>query len=145
MATLLHRADSSFTLVLPITPRGQGRPQFSRTANGVRTYTPTATREAQAEVRMLWLLAGQPVVPPDTPFTAKVHATFARPPSHVGKTGLTAAGRRSVLPRPDVDNIAKLILDALQGLAFSDDLWCRSLTVSKAWGDADEVCVALGW
>lgn len=145
MATLLARDAHGFTLTLPVEPRAQGRAKHTSRGGFVRTYTPKRTREAQDEVRELWMLAGRPVVPDGVPFAAHVLARFARPKSHRGKSGLTAAGRRSVLPRPDVDNIGKLILDALQGHAFTDDLWCWALTVEKQWADEHAVVVTLTW
>lgn len=59
-------------------------------------------------------------------------AVFARPKSHRTKAGLRSDAPK--LPRPDVDNIAKAVLDALQDV-IGDDTHVRSLTVVKAYGD----------
>ena len=81
------------------------------------------------------MLAGRPVVPVKSFFQAEVEAVYERP----ARTA-TEYPRRS-----DVDNIAKLVLDALQGHAFDNDSLCHALTVSKKWGDADSVTITLRW
>lgn len=117
-------------LAFRVTPTGQQRPRF---ANG-RAYTPAKTRQAMAEIRSLWQAAGSPVVEGEW-FTAHIAAYFLRP-----KTS-----RFDYPPRTDVDNIAKLVLDALQGHAFPDDSRCVSLNVSKHWSDIEGVHVNLSW
>jgi len=135
----------SWTMVLPMDPVPQGRPRFAATPAGPRAYTPAKTRQAHATIRQLWGYLGRHTIPDGVPFDIEVVATFARPRSHRGKTGLTAAGRAQVVPRPDVDNLAKLVLDALQGHAFADDTYCRRLVVSKEWGTIGTVAVAASW
>jgi Holliday junction resolvase RusA-like endonuclease len=138
-------AVNSWTMVLPMNPVPQGRPRFAATPAGPRAYTPAKTRQAHATIRQLWGYFGRHTIPDGVPFDIEVVATFARPRSHRGKTGLTAAGRAQVVPRPDVDNLAKLVLDALQGHAFADDTYCRRLVVSKEWGTIGTVAVAASW
>lgn len=138
MVRIVSTQPASFTMRMPVRPRGQERARVVRSASGVRAYTPNASANAQREIRELWLLAGRPCVPEGAAFRAEICATFKRPKAH--------AGRRDVRgPRPDVDNIAKLVLDALQGHAFADDTDCHALTVEKRWGEADEVAVTLAW
>lgn len=142
---LLERSESSFTLTLPVEPRGQGRARYSSRGGMVRAYTPPATRQAQEEIRHLWALAGSPEVPSDV-FGLTLLASFKRPASHLTKSGeLSAAGKRVRLPRPDVDNIVKLVLDALQGHAFANDSGCARVHASKGWGKADLLVVTLEW
>ncbi len=37
--------------------------------------------------------------------------------------------------KPDTDNIAKVVCDALNGVAYHDDKQITSLTVDKVWAD----------
>jgi Holliday junction resolvase RusA-like endonuclease len=62
-------------------------------------------------------------------------ARFRRPPSHYNKDGsLSAAGRRAIPGgKIDADNIAKLVMDALNKLAWSDDRYITRLDVVKAF------------
>lgn len=120
------------TLTFPVTPRGQGRARHN--SRGF-TYTPGPTRQATKELRELWMLAGRPVVPDGVPFTAEISATYKRP-----KKPASECPRRS-----DVDNIAKLVLDAMQGHAFTNDALCQRLVTEKAWGEADSLTLVLRW
>ena len=126
----LGRDAASFTLSLPVTPRGQERPRF---ANG-HSYTPAKTRNAMREIREMWKAAGSPVVEAEW-FSALVVARFQEP----------RTTKYPYPPRTDVDNIAKLVLDSLQDCAFPNDSRCQSLTVSKEWADADGLIVTLSW
>jgi Holliday junction resolvase RusA-like endonuclease len=49
----------------------------------------------------------------------------------MNKRGVKATA--PVLPRPDCDNVAKAVLDALKELF--DDTHVRRLIVEKSWGD----------
>lgn len=61
-----------------------------------------------------------------------IDLVFARPKSHLRKSGV-AKGAPSV-PRPDIDNCAKAVLDALNGVAWEDDAQVRRLVVEKSYG-----------
>jgi Holliday junction resolvase RusA-like endonuclease len=60
-----------------------------------------------------------------------IDAVFERPKSHMRKAGVKSTAPR--LPRPDVDNIAKAVLDALQDVMGDDSLVGR-LVVEKSYG-----------
>lgn len=62
-----------------------------------------------------------------------IEAVFARPKSHRRKGGLKSDA--PALPRPDVDNIAKAVLDALQTVT-GDDTNVKRLIVEKRYDDA---------
>jgi Holliday junction resolvase RusA-like endonuclease len=65
---------------------------------------------------------------------------FKRPASHVTAKGIVKATAPSV-PRPDVDNLAKAVLDALGD--FFDDTLVESLQVSKSYGDVAHTKVVI--
>ena len=45
--------------------------------------------------------------------------------------------------KPDCDNIAKAVLDSLNGIAYKDDKQVVFLTVEKFYGDTPKVCLIL--
>ena len=47
------------------------------------------------------------------------------------------------LKKPDCDNIAKIILDSLNGIAFKDDNQVSKLEVNKVYGTEDKVEVEI--
>ncbi len=71
-----------------------------------------------------------------------IAATFCRPKSHRNKGGLKKTA--PLLPREDVDNLAKAVLDALTGVAWHDDKQVASLQIVKSYGTAGatEVTIA---
>ena len=123
-------------LVVPGAVVGKARHRLARTG---RVYTPAATVAAEQRVQAAWLAAGRPTV--EGPAVVTITAAMARPRAHWRRDGsLTPAGRASVWPtkRPDVDNIAKLILDGLNGHAWPDDSQVAHLWVVRRWGRANE-------
>jgi len=65
------------------------------------------------------------------PLNVVIDAVFERPKSHMRKSGVKADAPR--LPRPDVDNLAKAVLDALQDV-MGDDTNVARLVVEKSYG-----------
>ena len=66
-----------------------------------------------------------------TPIEVIIVAAFMRPKSHMNKNGVKKTA--PALPRPDVDNIAKAVLDSLKDV-FDDTIVSR-LIVEKTYGD----------
>lgn len=112
-------------------PVPQPRPRVSTRGGFARAYVPSkhpvhAYRAAIAEEAAKAGLeeTGEPV-------EVIVDAVFARPKSHMTKKGVKPSAPQ--LPRPDVDNVAKAILDALQDV-MGDDTNVRKLVVEKSYG-----------
>jgi Holliday junction resolvase RusA-like endonuclease len=74
------------------------------------------------------------------PLNVVIDAVFQRPKSHMRKSGVKADAPR--LPRPDVDNIAKAVLDALQDVMGDDTLVAR-LVVEKSYGQEARTTVRI--
>lgn len=134
-----HRQETCPTVVLTIpgTPTGKGRPRFTKTG---RTFTPPATATAENRVYLAWLEAGQPRMP-EVPLMLTVEFVLTRPQAHWRLDGtLSLAGQRSQWPtkKPDLDNAAKLVADALNGCAFRDDAHIVRLHAVKRWANPGE-------
>ena len=56
----------------------------------------------------------------------------ARPKSHLRKNGLKPDA--PALPRFDIDNATKSVLDSLNGVAWEDDSQVARLVVEKSYG-----------
>jgi Holliday junction resolvase RusA-like endonuclease len=115
-------------------PVGKARPRM--TSKG-RPYTPAATKLAEASVRAAWIAAGSPRLP-DVPLWMHLTIVQPRPKSHFRANGqLSAVGDRHRFPakRPDIDNIIKLVCDALNGCAYRDDAQIVSVAARKVWQD----------
>ena len=119
------------TFTVPGEPVPQPRPRVSTRGGFARAYVPSkhpvhAYRAAIAEEA-----AKAGVEETDEPIEVIVDAVFSRPKSHLTKRGVKPSAPQ--LPRPDVDNIAKAILDALQDV-MGDDTNVRRLVVEKSYG-----------
>jgi len=121
-------------------PQGKARPRFTK---GGRAYTPAKTRRYEEAVREAAQLAAQAqgFIKHDkgTPLKASVTAWFPVPASWPKKKR-AAALSDALYPavKPDADNIAKAVLDALNGIAFHDDKQVVSCTVSKRYTFRDD-------
>lgn len=121
-------------------PVGKGRPRFKRMGNFVQTYTPEKTAEYEKLVRLRFQNAGGVIT--DEPVRVEIAAFFA-PPKSTRKRDKAEMLANRILPmkKPDVDNIAKIILDALNKIAFKDDSQVIELSVKKIYSDAAKACV----
>jgi Holliday junction resolvase RusA-like endonuclease len=66
------------------------------------------------------------------PVNVVIDAVFARPKSHLTKSGVKSSAPK--MPRCDVDNIAKAVLDSLTGVVWDDDAQVQRLVVEKTYG-----------
>ena len=120
------------SFIIPGAPKGKARPRVTRYG----TYTPQSTREYEALVRKCWQESGAEPFPADTALYCTVSAYFAIPESY-SKKRKKALAFTPHTKKPDCDNIAKAVLDALNGLAFHDDSAIAKLTVEKIYTDAN--------
>lgn len=121
-------------------PVGKGRPRFRRVGNFVQTYTPANTAEYEKLVRLRFQNAGGVIT--DKPVRVAVVAFFS-PPKSTKKGDRIEMLANRILPekKPDCDNIAKIILDALNKIAYIDDSQVIELVVKKRYSAEAKVIV----
>jgi len=119
------------TFTVPGDPVPQPRPRVSTAGGFARAYVPKG--HAIHGYRQAVALAARAAGLRDEarPVSVVIDAVFGRPKSHMNKSGVKATAPS--LPRPDVDNLGKAVLDALQDV-FGDDTMVRRLVVEKSWG-----------
>lgn len=119
-------------LTVPGEPVGKGR---HRTIRGTgRTYTPKKTVEYEKKIQMWFLDSCPHPVPLSGPVCLKL-GVFMTIPASASKRRRVAMQAGDILPtkKPDLDNIVKIVGDALNGLAFDDDKQIVTLLVAKAY------------
>lgn len=127
---------------IPGEPRGKSRPRVVRLKNGVSTsYTPDKTvayeELARQRFRQQWPSEELPF-PDKTPVCVMITACFSIPKSASKKARASMIdGRISPTKKPDVDNVVKIVLDALNGFAWHDDAQVVDLSVSKIYTDQE--------
>ncbi len=128
------------TFVVQGEPVPQPRPRVSTRGGFARAYVPS-THPVHAYRQKIAAEATKAGLEPQSePVEVIVEAVFVRPKSHMTKKGVKPTAPK--LPRPDVDNIAKAVLDSLQDV-MGDDTNVRLLTVGKAYGNESRTTVSV--
>lgn len=101
-------------------PQGKARPRFSRRTGTV--YTPSKTAKYEKEIRQAFLAAGGKMIPDGSYAVVIIDAYFEIPKSYVkGKRLACEHNINRPDKKPDIDNILKVVLDALNKVAYEDD------------------------
>jgi Holliday junction resolvase RusA-like endonuclease len=119
-------------------PQGKARARTVRSGGKVHSFTPQKTADYEELVRRAWLASGETGYFNKTPIAVKILAYFQIPKS------VSKKKREEMLDdfarptkKPDADNIAKIICDGLNGIAYGDDAQVVDLEVTKYWTDGD--------
>lgn len=129
-----------FHVFVPGVPRGQPRPRAFARGGVARVYDP-GTAEAWKQAVAI---AAAPVA--RTRYTGAVMLVlsfrFRRPKGHYTRRGdLRTTAPRLHVQKPDLDNLAKAVMDALTIIgAWRDDAQILELRVDKAWTDGEAGC-----
>ena len=136
------------TLAFTITgePKGQPRPRaFARKMGSVhvaRFYDSDVADEWKRAVQIVVLDASIVHKWPLTlgPVAISMFFSLPRPKSHFGAKGLKASAPVHHSGKPDVDNLAKLVMDQItkSGRIWRDDSQVVSLRVEKLWASGNE-------
>lgn len=122
---------------------GKERPRYSSKTK--RMYTPTKTSSFEEKVK--WAFKSKYNIKTELStreFKVKITAYF-KPAESLSKKKKQELvdGEFGFLHRPDVDNIAKSILDALNGLVYKDDSQVANLLIFKCYGEENKILVEL--
>ena len=117
---------------IPITPVPKGRPRFQRIGSFTKIYTPTKTLQYEKQITLACksAMAGRP------PMTSGLHIDLRfhfEPPKSWSNKRTAAAIDTNHSSKPDIDNLTKAVMDALNGVAWTDDAQVHSMIVSKSW------------
>ena len=134
-------AKFSVAFIDPGEPKGKSRPGYN-TKTG-RTYTPGETINYENLVKVQYqTLVGDKYT--DKPIEAVITCYYGMPKS-MSKSNREKVYHGKLRPtkKPDLDNIAKIVLDSLNGLAYKDDSQVVSLRIDKHYADKPLVKVEL--
>ena len=115
--------------------KGKARPRFNTQSGKVFTPTDTVTYEnwikcCYREQSGKWL---------EGAIRAIIEVYYKIPKSYTKKrVQAIRDGLEMPLKKPDSDNIAKIVLDSLNKIAFDDDAQIVELTVIKKWTEEME-------
>jgi Holliday junction resolvase RusA-like endonuclease len=115
--------------IVPSEPCGKGRPRFSR---GGHAYTPEKTARAENLVMLTATEAMRGRLPTERPVRVEIEAFFTMPRS-MSIRKRTSMAEAPCMKKPDMDNIAKLVLDAMNGVVYADDSQVVCMELVKRW------------
>jgi Holliday junction resolvase RusA-like endonuclease len=121
-------------------PKGKGRPRFSRVGKFTKTYTDAKTKMYENEIANAARIAMDcfqgkwPHEPLETPLSVTLIVHVGVPASYSKKrTTACLIGEEWPTKKPDIDNIAKAFLDAMNGIVYKDDVQVIRLHVYKKY------------
>jgi Holliday junction resolvase RusA-like endonuclease len=96
-------------VVIAEKPRGKGRPRIDTRSGRMHTDAKTEgwEKRAAAELQIAW--RGRQPIPGDEPVVVEIECVVARPQ----RLDRADPGRHPTTAKPDVDNAAKIVLDAM--------------------------------
>jgi Holliday junction resolvase RusA-like endonuclease len=122
-------------------PMAKQRPRLAR---GGFTYTPKQTIQYENLVRYTYQSNFPDKKPLEGYIEANITAVFEIPKSYSKKkTKELLEGHNNYDHKPDLDNIAKIILDSLNGIAYKDDAQITVLHINKEYGEQAKVIVEI--
>lgn len=127
---------------VPGNPQGKARARTVRQGGVVRSYTPKKTADYERLVKKLSAEAMEKAGNSDLteePLTVIIEADFPIPKSFT-KAKKKSAEEGELLPtkKPDLDNIAKAILDGMNGIVYKDDAQVVCLVLRKVYVPGNE-------
>jgi len=135
------------TFIVNGKPYGQKRARAVRMGGFVRMYSPQGNVDYAKAVQEAFLEMIRGKTLPfyeQVPIGVKITAYFNPPKLTKKEQALDLPKHTRPLKKPDVDNIAKAILDALNNFAYEDDAYVIDLQVVKRYDNfAERVIVEL--
>lgn len=131
-----------YEIIVNEVPVAKGRPRLGRG----RVFTPRKTELAESRIRAAWLESSHACAGAGQPLLLEILVRVGRPAAHFG-SGRNAAVLRPSAPlwpagRPDWDNYAKTVCDALNGVAWADD---GQIVAARVWKTYCEPGETPGW
>lgn len=133
------------TFEVPGEPRGKGRPRFHRTGKYVSAYTDSETKAYENKILAYYQKATGGYRFPDA-VVLEVEITAYYPIPKSATKAATAAmrdGTAKPTKKPDLDNVVKIVLDALNAVAYKDDSMVVRITARKEYSDFPRIQITL--
>ncbi|MCM1233842.1 MAG: RusA family crossover junction endodeoxyribonuclease [Ruminococcus flavefaciens] len=151
MSSLKMSMSSKATMRIEVygQPQGKQRARVCMRGNYARAYTPekTASYENLINLSYIQALKGAPSPFWDKPIKITIQAIYQIPKSFSRKrTAAALDGQIRPQVKPDIDNVVKVVCDALNKVAYKDDTQVVEIAAYKRYGaepmlqiDIDEV------
>ena len=122
--------------------RGKARPKVNTYT--LRAYTPKETKDYENLIQQYFVLKYPKYVPIEGRVSVSITAYFPIPKNtSKANTELMLKNEISPTKKPDIDNIVKIVLDALNKIAFKDDNQITKLNVEKKYTEEEKIVVKI--
>ena len=124
---------------IDITPVAKARPRVTMVGGRARAYTPKKSADYERQIAREWAHERQSAA-------ARLDIVFGIPiPQSWSKKQQDAAASGLLLPakKPDIDNLIKAVMDALNGVAYDDDNQVIELSAKKVYAPEPYVAIWL--
>lgn len=121
---------------------GKGRPRVNSYTGIV--YTPTKTKDYESLIEQYFLLKYPRFKQIEQRTKVSIIAYFDIPKS-TKKSDIEGMLNNEISPtkKPDIDNIVKIVLDAMNKFAFKDDTQITKLEVEKKYSNEEKIVVKI--
>lgn len=121
---------------------GKGRPRVNTTT--AIAYTPAKTKEYEELIKQYFIIKYRAIKPLEGRLSITIKANFSIP-KNTSKSNSEKMLNNTISPvkKPDIDNIAKIVLDALNKLAFKDDNQITKLNVEKIYSEEEKISIKI--
>lgn len=121
-----------------IRPHGKQRPRVCK--NGI-TFTPKKTLDNEKLIRLAFIQSKYSRL--EGNLNVEITAIFAPNKSETKKNKALQITGIPYNKKPDIDNICKEVLDALNGMAWNDDASVVKLSGEKRYGSEDKLIIKI--
>lgn len=132
---------------IPGKPQGKARARtfYNPKTKGMSSITPEKTVLYENLISTCYMqAAGEGRFPDESYLLVRIQAYF-EPPKSASKKAKVEMLEGKILPakKPDIDNITKAVLDALNGVAYRDDTQVVEIRARKQYSEKTrvEVCI----
>lgn len=132
---------------VPGTPVPKGRPKFRRAGGFVQAYTPAKTRNAEKEIVNCFKEQVKGFKMPEKGPVSLAVVFYMPIPKGTSKKRIQAILEQNTvhIKKPDLDNLVKLVQDALNEVAWEDDGCVFNINAAKCYGLEPKICISIAY
>jgi Holliday junction resolvase RusA-like endonuclease len=122
--------------------KGKARPRVNTYT--CQVYTPTSTKDYENLIKQYFQIKYPRYIPFENRVSVTIKAYFKVPKTTTKKDkALIEEGKLSPTKKPDIDNVVKIVLDALNKMTFKDDNQITKLQVEKFYGEEEKIYIKI--
>ncbi len=130
-------------LSITVEPAPKERPRATVVGGHARIYTPSTTASYEKKIRDAWIRE-HGNTPMEGQLLAKIYYGF-RIPKSTPKKNIPAMLQKVIRPtvKPDLDNLDKAVMDALNKVAYKDDSQIVAKVSKKHYAEVPNVTIVI--